>query len=347
MTKTPRTEKRVISTILIWLAVLAAVVVAVALLSGWFTDKTPGGHDPVPGINVSGPTAEVVLETYEQSVPTVGTVRAIQAVQVGAQLLASVQAVEVRAGDSVEAGAVLVRLDDAPQQARLSRSQAEQTASQARLRQADSDLANLTDLSQRGAATSRELGDAARAREVALANTQAAQQAVVEARAMLAYATVASPVSGRVVDRHVEPGDTVQPGALLVTLEGQLQLEAQVPESLAAGLSVGDVVGVEIDALNLRCEGTVREIVPQASPTSRTFVVKVGGPCPPGVRSGMFGRMFVPLGPAERLTIPADAVRRIGQLESVQVVDAAGTQAVRRLIRTGEKSRTASRCSRA
>ncbi len=73
--------------------------------------------------------------------------------------------------------------------------------------------------------------------------------------------------------------------------------------------------------------------MPEAQAASRTFQVKVTGPCPKGVYSGMFARMLIPLDEEQVLVIPAGAVRRVGQLELVDVVD--GDSTTRRAIRTG------------
>ena len=49
--------------------------------------------------------------------------------------------------------------------------------------------------------------------------------------------------------------------------------------------------------------------------------MKVTGPCPPNVYSGMFGRIFIPLEDEDVLVVPPEAVRRVGQLDEVDVVE--------------------------
>jgi len=48
--------------------------------------------------------------------------------------------------------------------------------------------------------------------------------------------------------------------------------------------------------------------------------VKVVGPCPPGVYSGMFGRIEIPLEDEELLVVPAAAILQVGQLDLVDLV---------------------------
>jgi hypothetical protein len=77
----------------------------------------------------------------------------------------------------------------------------------------------------------------------------------------------------------------------------------------------------------------VSEIVPEAEASSRAFQVKVTGPCPTGIYSGMFGRILIPLAEETILVVPRTAVQRVGQLELVDVAE--NGQALRRAIRTG------------
>ena len=90
---------------------------------------------------------------------------------------------------------------------------------------------------------------------------------------------------------------------------------------------------MRIDGLNKQCSGTVSEIVPEAQSSSRAFQVKVTGPCPTGIYSGMFGRILIPMDDEQVLVIPRQAVRKVGQLELVEVVE--NGKAIRRAIRTG------------
>jgi multidrug efflux pump subunit AcrA (membrane-fusion protein) len=77
----------------------------------------------------------------------------------------------------------------------------------------------------------------------------------------------------------------------------------------------------------------VEEIVPQAQAATRSFEVKVSGPCPPGVYPGMFGRIEVPLDPQEAVYIPRSAVMQVGQIDLVDLVRDGQTS--RRLVRLG------------
>ena len=152
----------------------------------------------------------------------------------------------------------------------------------------------------------------------------------------LEYAVIRSPVTGYVVEKHMEVGDMAAPGrpALTVQEEGSLRLEAAVREGLAGRLLLGDSLRVRIDALEMELSGTLEEKVPAADPRSRSFLVKVSLPQQPGLRSGMFGRLFIPTGSATPLTVPSRAIESIGQIQQVWVLSE-GDVPQRRYVRTG------------
>jgi membrane fusion protein (multidrug efflux system) len=167
------------------------------------------------------------------------------------------------------------------------------------------------------------------------AAVEQATQAVRESQVMLDHATIRSPMSGTVIDKRVEAGDTVAPGQIMLTLfdPTHMQMVASVRESLALKLKTGQVLPTRLDALNLECEATISELVPEADVATRSFTVKVTGPCPPGAYSGMFGRLMLPQGEEEILVVPAAAVQRVGQLTMVDVVK--DNTVSRRNVRTG------------
>jgi RND family efflux transporter MFP subunit len=147
-------------------------------------------------------------------------------------------------------------------------------------------------------------------------------QAIEETKIQLEYATIRAPFDAVVIDKRIEAGDTATPGRVLVELyePDRMQLVAIVRESLAVKLKVGDKLPVELEALGYRCEAGISEIVPQAETASRSFTIKVTGPCPEGVYSGMFGRLFIPLDDEDVVVVPAAAIKRVGQLTLAEVL---------------------------
>jgi RND family efflux transporter MFP subunit len=328
---------RVLKQVAVGLVFLVVVVLLMMYLMGTLSRKisvvghaVPEGR-PVGGARVVG--ARTIRVPVTES--AVGTVRAVREASVASKILAKVLEVKVKAGQQVAKDEVLVRLDDADLKARLQQAQAAASAARAQRDQAKTELERIQGLFKQNAAAPIELERAQTAYKTAESEVERTAQGVREGETTLNYATVRSPFDGIVVDKKVDAGDTVMPGQVLLNLfdPTHMQLVASVRESLTHRLSVGQIIGVQIESLQRTCEGRVSEIVPEAQTASRTFSVKVTGPCPPGIYSGMFGRLLIPLDVEDVLVIPRAAVRHIGQLDIVEVAE--GNFLRRRAVRLG------------
>jgi len=157
------------------------------------------------------------------AISATGTLAATATVDVGTQVSGTLQTVEVDFNDTVKAGQVIARLDPSTLQARLDQAAATLASSQAGLgeaqanaRNAEADYARKADLAQRqlvaraDADAARAARDSARAR-IASAQAQVRQQqaSVNSARLDLEKSVIRSPVDGVVLQRAVEPGQTV------------------------------------------------------------------------------------------------------------------------------------------
>lgn len=306
---------------------MTVVVIGMLLaLAGRFHAKvdTDSASAPGAGRTVGEATLVAARTIRVPAVETaVGSIRAVHETAVASKLLAKVSEVNVKAGQRVAKDDVLVRLDDADLGARLRQAAAAVDAATAGRNQAKIELERVEGLLARNAAAKIERDRADTALKAAEAELKRAEQARAEAETILDYATIRAPIAGVVIDKKVDRGDTVVPGQVLLTLydPARMQLVARVRESLTHQLKVGQSIAVQVDALGKTCEGRVSEIVPEAEASSRTFSVKVTGPCPPGIYSGMFGRLLVPIGEQEVLVIPRAAVRRVGQLDTVDVAE--------------------------
>lgn len=304
----------------------AGIVALMMVLAGVFEPKVherPGRVVAGSDFDATGRVVDVVkLIRLPRQESAVGTIRAVNEAVVASKLLARVEGVRVKAGQEVKQGDVLVVLDKADLLSRIEQAQAGERSAKAKYDQAEIELGRAQRLRSRESITQSELDVADTALKTAKAELERARRAVEETRIVEAYATVRAPISGKVFDKKVNPGDTVSPGQTLVTMydPSHMQLIATVRESLALRLKVGQELAARIDTFGYDCHATISEIVPEAQAESRSFAVKVTGPCPPNVYSGMFGRIFIPLEDEDLLVVPSEAVRRVGQLDEVDVV---------------------------
>ena len=289
----------------------------------------------VPGIGCRGAAGAGTSDPTAPSESAVGTIRAVHETSIGSKLLARVVEVNLKAGQKVQTGDVLIRLDDTDLRAKLQQAKAAVASAEAVYRQAAADEKRYAQLVKSRTISQQQYDNAVATLQSAEADLHRAQAAVNEVQATLDWATIRSPIDGTVIDKKVDVGDMVTPGQMLVTLfdPKHMQLVASVRESLTRRLQVGQSIGVQVEGLNKQCSGTVSEIVPEAQSASRSFQVKVTGPCPAGIYSGMFGRILIPLQEEQVLVIPRQAVQEVGQLELVEVVK--NGQVSRRTIRTG------------
>lgn len=307
------------------LAIVMTGVVTVLLLflAGVFHSKVPsevGATTPRSAEGLKSGAARLLKRPrYETAT---GTVKPVHESAVAAKLLAKVLEINAIAGQVVQKDQVLVKLDDADLQARLKQAEAGLTSAQVRSEQTKTEFGRAEQLKAKKAISQADFDTAQAAMKSAAAELERATQAVMESQVMLEYATIRSPMSGTIIDKRVEVGDTVSPGQILLTLfdPTHMQMVASVRESLAMKLKPGQLLPTRLDALDFDCEATISEVVPESDVASRSFTVKVRGPCPPGVYSGMFGRLMVPLDDEEVLVIPVAAVRKVGQLTMVDVV---------------------------
>jgi len=165
---------------------------------------------------------------------------------------------------------------------------------------------------------------------------EAARAEIARAQVTQSFTEITAPFSGLVTVKHADVGAMAAPGTPLLTLEDNqhYRLEVSVPESQGTGIRLGQALPVSVDATGLSTRATVGEIVPAADPSTRTIQVRLDLPASARLRSGLFGRAWIPVGRRVALRVPQAAVIERGQLQGVYVV---GADAIARfrLIRTG------------
>ncbi len=298
------------------------------------------------------------------STAVVGTVEARRTVTVASKIMAYIKRITVDEGSAVDAGQTLVTLDDDELKTAAAGAEAMKAEAEGAIAAADQaiasaqaqlDLAQATfkryqDLLAKDSVAKQEFDEAQARLRLAQAGVEQAQASkaqaqarrsqaeaqIAQARTMLTYATIAAPASGVVTKRMADPGSLAAPGAPLLEIElGPYRLEVAVPESQVGALRVGQTLPIQIEALGKSgpSSGRIVEIRPTANPGSRTSTVKIGV-SGAGIRSGLYGRAFLPGDEHDILTVPASAVVERGQLRSVFVVE--DDIARRRLVTLGD-----------
>ena len=307
-----------------------------------------GGGVPMALVTVQPAGSRVWAEHDE----VVGTVRAKKSATVSAQISGTIVELRVEAGQAVKAGDVLAVLDVAAVRAQLGQAEAAQAQAvaekgkaAAELARAQADLTRYAKLLEQEAVTRQEFETVqARAQiaEAAMAQAgsgfAAAEAKSAEVATVLGYASVTAPFDGVVTAKLVERGDLAQPGRALVEMAdpATLQLEALVPEGVAARVKLGTEYELVLDGGKEPVRAKISEIAPVADSASRTVLVKL--PLPAGCVTGIgsFGRLYLPAAEsAMSVVVPESAVVVRGQLEMVFVVG--DGRAAMRLVKVGGK----------
>ena len=300
--------------ILLFLVFSAAVVLLLLWLAGKFEKKIPTDIDsPQSLLQVVRHTERVERISLPMTESAVGTIRAVHETSIGSKLLARVEEVFIsKAGQRVKAGEILFRLDDTDIKAKLEQAKSAVESAEVAAPRPTRTPSAAEDLLPSRAISRQDYEKAMSLRRSAKADAARAAEALKEVQAALDWATVRAPLDGIVIDKKVDVGDMVVPGQILATLydPNRMQLVASVRDSLAGMLEDDQVIGVQVEGLDKLCRGTVSEIVPESQAASRSFLVKVTGPCPPGIHSGRFGRIYIPVGKEQVLAIPRGGAAR-------------------------------------
>jgi len=303
-------------------AVVAALASALCFTGCGANPESPkGGSSNLPTAPVRIQTVQSKPQAITEEV--VGTVRAKLHATLEAKVSGRIDKLPVLLGQRVKAGELVARLDAAEINARLDQAEAS-------LEQAERDWKRVSALFEQQAVTRAEY-DAAQSRN------RVAKGAAAEAKAMMSYVEVVAPFDGVVTKKWADVGDLATPGKPLIAIEdpSALQLEADVPQAIASHLQRNARLTARVDGVSGELTGTVSEIAPAADSVSRTFRVKVDLAEQPGLSSGQFARLFVPVGESNSLRMPVSAVVQRGQLEIVFVV--ANQHAQLHLVKTGKR----------
>ena len=288
----------------------AAILSVLGLgLAGCGAHESPSAAESPRGAATAVRTAEVVSSGGAEEIAVPAAVQARNHAALSTRVPASVVELPYQEGQRVPAGAVVVRLDDAAVRAAV-------TAAEAGAKAAEADLARMKALVEQGIVAPREL-------ERASAAASGARAQLTAARDTLSYSVLRSPFAGRVAVRRVNLGDVASPGLPLVEIEGEdgLELRATVESRVAVTLRPGASLKALVDGQPGPLVATVTAVAPSGDPTTHRFELKADLPPAPGLRAGLFARLFVHGAAGEpRLLVPATALFERGGLTGLFVV---------------------------
>ncbi len=252
-----------------------------------------------------------------------GTIRPWEEITVAAEAQ-GLAVIEVGAdeGDSVEAGAILLRLNDSVLKAQRAQQAANLEAARAVLAEASANLSRARDLQPRGAVSQQSLDERLAAQRTASANVAVAEAALVEIDARLAQTVIRAPVAGIVSARGVNLGQVVNAGSEMFRLirDGRLELQAEVPETAFGQLRPGLSATIEADGRAEALPATLRRLSPTLDPRTRLGIAYLALGPDSGLHPGMFATARIDLGAVDLLMVPQASIVWRGGIEGVFTV---------------------------
>ncbi|MDQ2971654.1 MAG: efflux RND transporter periplasmic adaptor subunit [Rhodanobacteraceae bacterium] len=294
-TRKPRLAKRM-TIMLIVVIVLFVLVIGFNVFKGIMVGKFMASNGNPPQ-TIS--TMKVAYQDWQPHVEAVGNVRAVRGVDLAFDVSGLVDAVPVKSGADVKAGQVLVQLRDADDRAKLAALQA---------------TAQLAELTARRSKQQLDVQAISRAQyDTDMANLRSAQAGVAAQAALVAKKMLRAPFSGRIGIITVNPGQYINPGDKVATLQqlDPVYVDFTLPQESLNLMRIGGSVAATTDSFpGQSFTGAVSATDPKVDPVTRNVGVEATLPNPGDkLVPGMFANIAIDSGGVQRyLTLPQTAV---------------------------------------
>jgi membrane fusion protein (multidrug efflux system) len=257
-------------------------------------------------------TTGVKLESWQETLPSVGSISAVQGVTVAAELDGKIVQVSFESGSAVQAGDILVRQDTSQEEAQL-------RSAEAGVALAKVNLERTTELFAKATVSQSQL-------DADAATYKQAIGAADNIRATIAKKTIKAPFTGRLGIRLINLGQNLKAGDSIVSLQAlnPIYVDFYLPQQQLSQIKAGLLVRLSGDTLPGKpVEGKITAISPDLDASTRN--VRVQATVDNGderLHPGMFVDAAVELPSTDKvLTIPATAVLYAPFGDSVYVVD--------------------------
>ncbi len=244
-------------------------------------------------------TAVVRAQEWQPQLTAPGTLTAVQGVDISSEVVGQVRHINFQSGQDVRQGDILIQLN------------AEADSAQLHSLQAGAELATVTFKRDQALLNGKSVSQAQV--DSAAADLKEKTALVSEQAALLAKKTIRAPFSGRLGITTINPGQYLNPGDKIVTLQAinSLYVNFYLPQRDAGSVMVGQTVNIQNDAYaNETFHGKITAISPKIDMTTRNIQVQATVDNPQHkLLPGMSVVAFVQVGQKQsRLTLPQTAI---------------------------------------
>lgn len=313
--------------LIIWGVIVAVVII---LLVALFALKSGKSHDMMLNIEPAK------LDSIEVTVTATGEIQPVYKVDVGTQVSGKVEKLYVDFNSEVKKGDLLAELDRSTLSEQVQQSEAQVSNAQSNLTLAQRTYDRTKSLFDNKAATQEAL-DAAEDELIRAKNQLVtAKSNYQKAKVDLGYAMIYSPISGVVLNKAVEEGQTVASSfntPTLFTIANNLtemQVEANVDEADIGQVKVGQPVTFTVDAFPEDVfTGTVKQVRLEPTVTSNvvTYTVIIDAPNPEEkLFPGMTASVSIIVNKEVGVSVPMEALYFTPDMSMMEVMKKKGME---------------------
>jgi RND family efflux transporter MFP subunit len=296
---------------LLGLSLLAGALALATGCSGDKTAKAAGGEPPAMPVKVITAALQKVNDTTEY----VATLKSRDSAVVMPQVEGIITEIFVQSGDHVTAGARLMQIDPAKQQATVKSQEDARTAQLAQLKWAQQNYDRVSGLAAAGVVSKQDLDQARATLDAAQAQLSSLDAQVNEQQVELHYYKVVAPRTGIVGDIPVRVGDRVVTTTQLTTVDrpGSLEAYIYVPIEKSGEIKMNLPVEIVDGAGKKLASSRITFVSPQVDNSTQTVLAKAEiANSNDSLRTAQFIRARVVWAIQQRPVVPVIAVSRIG-----------------------------------
>ena len=282
----------------------------------------PGGPGGGRGQTLSVNGFVVVSQRLKEDIVSSGSLLAAEQVDIYPEISARITQLNIREGQPVTKGALLVKLFDADLRAQLQKLQAQ--ADNAR-RTEDRNKQLLA----RGGISQQEY-------DIVTTNLRSSLADIELVRANLQRTEIRAPFSGVIGLRNVSAGAVVSPSTLIARLQQitSLKLDFSIPEKYGQSVRNGSPISFSVDGAKEPSQGVVYAIEPGVEEETRNLRIRARiNNTSAKFRPGTFARVTLTIQNEQSLVVPTQAV--IPQTRTNQVILVRNGKAIFKDVTTG------------
>jgi HlyD family secretion protein len=327
-------------------SVIFAVIIALLIAAGAYYYFSQSGSQTAGGgaadkqaqaqsVSVISPGRETVV----RAINATGTLAARREIPVGVVGEGGqVARVFVDAGDWVQQGQVLVSIERSVQTQQMAALEAQIGVARADVQLAQNELERALKLVDRGFISKADVDRKTATRDATRARVRVAEAQLGEMRARTARLDIRAPVGGFILERNVEPGQTVGGGSGILfrmAQGGEMELQARLSEVDLANISVGVPASVTPAGTDRVFTGQIWQIAPMIDAQNRQGIARIALPFDKALKPGGFASVEIKAGATTAPVLPESAVQNDAGGAFVYLVGK-DNKVVRRPVKTGD-----------